>query len=871
MHSGPRIAVLGLLLWAGSTLAATPNEGMPNAGPLHVPSPDWRDQVLYFLMLDRFANGDRGNDDQHTGEFDPADNAKWSGGDLKGARERIPYVQALGATGVWISPPVANQWWNPRAHYGGYHGYWATDFSKVDAHFGTLEDYQAYSRALHGAGLYLVQDVVVNHTANFFRYEAPPPDDDPSRGLSVFRDPQGRTAPTQSPFDRNDPRDPAQRKQAIYHWTPDIVDYANDTQRLTWQLAGLDDMNTENPEVRRALRASYGQWIRDVGVDAFRVDTAFYVPPTYFLDFLHADDPQAPGMAQVAKETGRNDFHVFGEGFALDKPFDDTQARRIDAYMRAPDGTKLLPGMIDFPLYGTTVDVFARGVPTAQLGDRLRRRMQVHADPWRMATFVDNHDVDRFLASGDETGLKQALLMLMTVPGIPVIWQGTEQGFTEQRTAMFAGGYGAQGRDHFDQDAPLFRYVQRAIALRRGDKVFSRGTPTVLRDNAAGPGVIAWRMRTEDGATAIVAINTARHEVLLDNLDTGAASDTQLAGLFAFDGDAPPLSTYANGRATLVLPPRAGYVWKATSTPAEAGFSVRPPSIDALPQSRFGGDFTVAGTATGAEPVRIVVDDDIEHALTVKPRNGRWEAKIDTSAMIEPDIDHVVVAWERTSNNASERRTFRVARAWTQVAAFDDPQGDDTGPAGRYTYPTDASYAPRQGDIERVEVSTSGGALRIALRMRALSHPWNPPNGFDHVAFSLFIDLPDEKGGVRAMPGQFADVPDDMRWDVRLRAGGWTNAMFSAKGASATSDGTPIAEAAMLHADEATRTITFTLPTAALGRAKALSGARVYATTWDYDGGWRTLAPDAGPHAFGGGDPARDARVLDAVGPIRVP
>ncbi|NUS60604.1 MAG: alpha-amylase, partial [Lysobacter sp.] len=122
MHSGPRIAALGLLLWAGSTLAATPGEG-----PLHVPSPDWRDQVLYFLMIDRFANGDRGNDDQHTGEFDPADNAKWSGGDLKGARDRIPYVQALGATGVWITPPVANQWWNPRAHYGGYHGYWATD------------------------------------------------------------------------------------------------------------------------------------------------------------------------------------------------------------------------------------------------------------------------------------------------------------------------------------------------------------------------------------------------------------------------------------------------------------------------------------------------------------------------------------------------------------------------------------------------------------------------------------------------------------------------------------------------------------------------------------------------------------------------
>jgi hypothetical protein len=378
-------------------------------------------------------------------------------------------------------------------------------------------------------------------------------------------------------------------------------------------------------------------------------------------------------------------------------------------------------------------------------------------------------------------------------------------------------------------------------------------------------------MRTDDGALAIVAINTARHAVLLDNIETGATPDTQLAGTFAIDGQAPPLTVDANGRATLVLPPRAGFAWKATTTPADAGFSVRPPSIDALPQSRFGGDFSIAGTATGAEEVRIVVDEDIEHAITVRPRDGRWQAKLDTSAMIDPDVDHVVVAWERTSNNASERRTFRVARAWSPVAALDDPLGDDTGPNGRYTYPADASYEARQGDIERIELSTAGGALRVALRMRALTTPWNPPNGFDHVAFSLFIDLPGQKGGARAMPGQNADVPDEMRWDVRVRANGWSNAMFAAKGASATQDGAPIAEAALLHADPQTRTITFTIPAAALGRAADLSGARVYATTWDYDGGWRALASTAGPHAFGGGDPARDARVLDAVGPIRIP
>ena len=130
----------------------------------HVPSPDWRDQVVYFAMIDRFDDGDPSNDDQGTGEYDPADNAKYSGGDLAGVQRRLDYIQGLGATTVWLTPPVANQWWN--GHYGGYHGYWATDFMALDKHVGTLAEYQALSERLHGRGMYLIQDVVVNHTGN---------------------------------------------------------------------------------------------------------------------------------------------------------------------------------------------------------------------------------------------------------------------------------------------------------------------------------------------------------------------------------------------------------------------------------------------------------------------------------------------------------------------------------------------------------------------------------------------------------------------------------------------------------------------------------------------------------------------------------
>ena len=82
---------------------------------LHVPSPDWRDQVIYFVMTDRFADGDASNNDQRANEYDPKDAAKYSGGDLRGLMQKLDYEQGLGATAVWITPPVANRWWDAKA------------------------------------------------------------------------------------------------------------------------------------------------------------------------------------------------------------------------------------------------------------------------------------------------------------------------------------------------------------------------------------------------------------------------------------------------------------------------------------------------------------------------------------------------------------------------------------------------------------------------------------------------------------------------------------------------------------------------------------------------------------------------------------
>ncbi|HYW50836.1 MAG TPA: alpha-amylase family glycosyl hydrolase, partial [Gemmatimonadaceae bacterium] len=757
---------------------------------LHVPSPDWRDQVVYFVMIDRFDDGEPGNNDQGAGEFDPSSNAKYSGGDLRGIARRIDYIRGLGATAVWITPPVANQWWNPLSRYGGYHGYWAEDFMRVDAHYGTLQDYRELSRQLHAAGMYLVQDVVVNHTADYFGYDGGRNRDDPAAHFKLHPDARGRTAPTQWPFNLNDARNPQHRAAGIYHWTPAITDYNDPEQEATFQLAGLDDLDTGNPVVREALRKSYGYWIREVGVDGFRVDTAFYVAPEFFTDFLRADDARHAGILRVAKQTGRDDFHVFGEGFTIDKPHADIQARRIDGYMRGKDGKPLLPGMINFPLYGTAVDVFARGRPSADLGHRIGNMMEVHAHPQLMPSFIDNHDVDRFLAGGSDAGLKQGLLMLMTLPGIPVIYYGTEQGFTEQRGAMFAKGYGSGGRDRFDTDAPLYRYIQRATTLRRENPVLSRGTPTVLAQDAAGPGVLAWRMDAGD-ETALVVFNTADREALLDNLDTGLAPGTVLAGVFGIDATPDELTVGADGRMHRLLPARSGLVWRATDrvgTPPAGRASL---TLDPLPAVRTSGDFKVTGNARRAREFKLVVDGDVANAQTVRPdAGGHWQATVGTGNMVDPDAAHRVVAWSPPSEDTpavvSPRRSFHVTQAWKVLADVDDPAGDDTGSKGTYRYPADPGWgAHRQLDLRHLRVSGAGGALKIELRMHDVTATWNPANGFDHVAFTVFVQVPGRDGGSRVMPLQNATLPEGMQWHYRLRTHGWTNALFSAAGASA--------------------------------------------------------------------------------------
>lgn len=779
---------------------------------LHVPSPDWRDQVIYFAVTDRFADGNPRNNDQGAGEFDPRNPSRFSGGDLQGLRQQLHYIQGLGATALWITPPVANQWLNAHGAYSGYHGYWTEHFMKVDRHLGTLRDYQLLSDALHRRGMYLVQDIVVNHVGDFFYM-------DPQRGWQANQGSRPVSAPTQRPFNLNNPTRAKDRRAGIYHWTPDIRDYTNREQELRWQMAGLDDLNTSNPQVREALRRSYAHWIREVGVDAFRVDTAFYVEPDFFEDFIWrpARAGGTPGLAEVARRTGRQDFFLFGEGFGIDTPGQDTQGRRIQSYMQgdAPSQRRL-QGMLNFPLYGAIGDVIGRGAPTAVLGQRVRSQVALHPRLHWMPTFLDNHDVDRFLTSADARALVQALGAMFTLPGIPVVYYGTEQGFTQQRASMFAAGWGSGGRDHFNLHHPLARQIKSLADLRKAHAPLRRGWPTVLAETTDDAGALVWRM-SHEGQHVLVALNTADEPVTVRGLDTGSRRVAALQPAWQLmepDESSTPatpafdtLSLDAQGRVDLPLGPRDLRVWHWAD--AELKGSTR----EGTPQQE------------APQPLRQALVGDA---------------------------------------------------AWQTVLDVQDPAGDDRGPEGRYTYPTDPIYTQlRPADIRRVQVATrseaQGQALRITLTMAGLSTVWSPRNGFDHVAFTTFIELPGESSqGARVMPLQDGELPGDLRWHRRLRSHGWSLSLFDAPGATPDHEGTPLTRRVKVSADAANNTVTFTLSASALGRRNSLSGARLWINTWDWDARYRALGEQPQVYGFGGGQPGQP-RVMDATEVLVLP
>ncbi len=849
-----------------------PIEAAVTFNNLHVSSPDWPEQIIYFLMLDRFADGDPANNDQGAGEYNPEDASRYSGGDLSGVINQLDYIEGLGATAVWITPPVANQWWNPLVNFSGYHGYWAENFKQVDAHYGDLETYQALSDALHQRGMVLIQDIVTNHTGDFFtysdengqiKYDA----SQPSENVRFNSESVPVTAPSQAPFDQNRVTDPDHRQAAIYHWTPMITDFSNEQQLLTYQLADLDDLNSENPEVRQALRDSYAYWIENVGVDAFRVDTVLYAEHDFWNDFMYSPDAQTPGMKSVAAETGREEFFAFGEAYVSSDPFDSSGDRRVASYIGTAEKPEL-DAVLNFPLYFTINRVFAEGAPTDYLTYRLETAQDtsIFPNPFVIPNFLDNHDVARFSAKGNIGGLKQATMLLMTIPGIPVIYYGTEQGFTEQRPAMFAEGWGSGGQDHYDRHSELYQHIAALAEMRKAEPLFTQGSLTVLQDNMNGPGVFAFRRDFED-ETALIIFNTSDRPVLMADLDTALTEGSVLelmSGLVGQEG----LIVGQDGLITRELPAREGLVLRLGQETVEL------PEVDAqvtieteLTGQVFSEPFEVSGTVSQAQsPVNLIINDNLASVIeATSEADGRWLATVPMDRFPPGLSLNTLIAYAPELLVASDPITFEAEVTSTEaMVTIYDQIGDDVGPRHVYQLPTDETFGD-QMDILSVSAAAFGTNLMVSLEPAEISDVWDPANGFDHVLYHVFIDLPGQTG-LTVLPLLNANTPEGFEWDYLAFIEGWSNRLYSTDGASADSYGASVTPAPVPSVDEENKRITFLFTSDALGNPETLEGARIYISAWDWNGVDQVLRPlrnTAGQWHFGGGDGQVDPLIID--------
>ncbi|MER6477921.1 alpha-amylase family glycosyl hydrolase, partial [Streptomyces filamentosus] len=356
-------------------------------------------EQFYFVLPDRFANGDTANDKGGlTGSrtatgFDPTDKGFYQGGDLKGLTQRLDYIKGLGTTAIWMAPifknkPVQGEGKDASA---GYHGYWITDFTQVDPHFGTNDDLRKLIKAAHAKGMKVFFDVITNHTADTVDYAEKKYGYRP-KGAYPYLDKDGRPFDDRTAVGKVDadsfPYTPVEKENTkVPAWLNDPTMYHNRGDS-TWQgenaeygdFVGLDDLWTERPEVVEGMKRIYETWVRDFDIDGFRVDTVKHVNLDFWTQWATALDA-------YAKKQGREDFFMFGEVYSA------------DTAVTGPYVTRgRLDATLDFPFQDAARAFASQGSGADRLAKVFAedyRYTTDKANAYEQVTFLGNHDMGR--------------------------------------------------------------------------------------------------------------------------------------------------------------------------------------------------------------------------------------------------------------------------------------------------------------------------------------------------------------------------------------------------------------------------------------------------------------------------------------------
>ena len=415
--------------------------------------------LIYLLMPDRFANGDRTNDDPPVsrGMYDRAKPRYYHGGDFRGIIQHLPYLKDLGVTAIWLTPIYDNANHLSRAGTRGqsftdYHGYGAVDFYGVEEHFGSLDEFRELVNRAHGLGIKVIQDQVANHTGPNHPWVEDPP--------------------TATWFHGSH----AQHLSNTWRtWT--LIDpHASPTARAStldgWFAGILPDLNQDDPEVARYLIQNTLWWIGRTGIDGIREDTVPYVPRRFWRDWSAAIHARYPA------------FKVVGEIFDRDPSLPSYyQGGRAQS-----DGIDSgLDSVFDFPLQDAIARVFTRQAPMSELPKTLAHDY-LYPDASRLVTFLGLHDMPRFLHRQGATpeNMIQAFTFLLTTRGIPMIYYGDEVGMSggddPDNRRDFPGGWKDDAANAFEPSGRteaqehLFRAVRELACLRAATPALREGT-----------------------------------------------------------------------------------------------------------------------------------------------------------------------------------------------------------------------------------------------------------------------------------------------------------------------------------------------------------------------------------------------------------
>ncbi|MEU8891026.1 pullulanase-type alpha-1,6-glucosidase [Streptomyces sp. NPDC048442] len=601
-----------------------------------------RDQ-FYFVLPDRFANGDAKNDRGGlTGSrldhgFDPTDKGFYQGGDLKGLTSKLDYIKGLGTTAIWMAPIFKNK---PVQGAGkdasaGYHGYWITDFTQVDPHFGTNADLETLIDKAHAKGMKVFFDVITNHTADTVDHAEKKYGYRP-KGAYPYLDKSGR------PFDDRAGVKSGQVDGDSFPYTP--VPRAGERKTPAWlnnplmyhnrgdstfagesaeygDFSGLDDLWTERPEVVDGMAKIYQKWVRDFDIDGFRIDTVKHVDMDFWTQWATALDA-------YAKKQGRDDFFMFGE------IYDSNPAATAPYVTRGR-----LDATLDFPVQDAL-----RGYASQSGGaDKLAKAYGADyryttdkANAYEQVTFTGNHDMGRigtFLKqdnpkASDAELVQRARLaneLMFFGRGNPVIYYGDEQGFTgaggdkDSRQTLFAsktadyldddqlGTDRTHALDAYDTTHPVYRSIAALSKLTKAHPALRDG---VQEERYAEGSVYAFsRTDTKRKAEYVVATNNAAEPKTVE-IPTGSAN----ANFRTIYGGSEAVRSTADRKVKVTVPALSSLVLQAERplpAPATApALTLKAPAAGAT------GTVEIEAAPTGGQLNRVV--------FAAQVGNGPW-------------------------------------------------------------------------------------------------------------------------------------------------------------------------------------------------------------------------------------------------------